>query len=383
MPSLLPHIDPDGLLEYSVVFTDRSLNSMSQKFQQVMRDISSCLKEVYQADHVVIIPGGGTYGMESIARQFGDEADVLVIRNGWFSYRWSEIFDKGKIAKSVTVMSASQQSAAEHGGDNHHAPFAPAPIETVVAKITEQQPQLVCAPHVETSAGMVLSDDYIKAVSAAVHSYGGIFVLDCVASGALWVDMKALGVDVLLSAPQKGWSASPCSGLVMLSDHAAQVMADTDAKSYVCDVKKWHAIMKAYEGGGHAYHATMPTDALAKFRDVMLETKAYGFEKVKQEQIELGQAIRQVCETRGIKSVAAKGFQSPTVVVNFTHDDEMKSGAKFIKEGLQIAAGVPLECGESADYKSFRIGLFGLDKLHNLDRSVAHFEQALDRVLAQ
>ena len=383
MPSLLPHIDPDGLLEYSVVFTDRSLNSMSQKFQGVMRDISSCLKEVYQADGVVVIPGGGTYGMESIARQFGDDKDVLVIRNGWFSYRWSEIFDKGKIAKSVTVMSASQQPAADHGGDNHQAPFAPAPIEQVVAKITEQQPQLVCAPHVETSAGMVLSDDYIKAVSAAVHSYGGVFVLDCVASGALWVDMRDLGVDVLLSAPQKGWSASPCSGLVMLSDHAIGVMEETDAKSYVCDVKKWHAIMKAYENGGHAYHATMPTDALAKFRDVMLETKAYGFEKVKQEQIALGEAIRKVCEMRGIKSVAAKGFQSPTVVVNFTQDDDMKSGAKFVKEGLQIAAGVPLECGEAADYKSFRIGLFGLDKLHNLERSVSHFEQALDRVLAQ
>jgi len=380
MSSLLPHIDPDGLLEYSVVFTDRSLNSMSKSFQRVMNDISASLKTAYNADAVVVIPGGGTYGMESIARQFADDQHVMVIRNGWFSFRWSEILDKGKIAASTKVLAARREGGVS--GSNQQSPFAPVPIDEVVARIAEDKPAVVFAPHVETSAGMMLPDDYIKQAAAAVHAVGGLFVLDCVASGTLWVDMKALGVDVLLSAPQKGWSASPCSGLVMLSDAAIARMGETESTSYVCDVKKWHAIMQAYENGGHAYHATMPTDALAVFRDTLLETQDYGFAKVRDEQIALGAAIRQLLESRGFRSVAAKGFQAPSVVVSFTDDDMIKNGSKFAAAGVQIAAGVPLECGEGPDYKSFRVGLFGLDKLHNIERTVSNFEAALDQVVA-
>jgi len=380
MSSLLPHIDPDGLLEYSVVFTDRSLNSMSKSFQRVMNDISASLKTAYNADAVVVIPGGGTYGMESIARQFADDQHVMVIRNGWFSFRWSEILDKGKIAASTKVLAARREGGVS--GSNQQSPFAPVPIDEVVARIAEDKPAVVFAPHVETSAGMMLPDDYIKQAAAAVHAVGGLFVLDCVASGTLWVDMKALGVDVLLSAPQKGWSASPCSGLVMLSDAAIARMGETESTSYVCDVKKWHAIMQAYENGGHAYHATMPTDALAVFRDTLSETQDYGFAKVRDEQIALGAAIRQLLESRGFRSVAAKGFQAPSVVVSFTDDDMIKNGSKFAAAGVQIAAGVPLECGEGPDYKSFRVGLFGLDKLHNIERTVSNFEAALDQLVA-
>jgi aspartate aminotransferase-like enzyme len=379
MPSLLPHLDPDGLLEYSVVFTDRSLNSMSTRFQKVMTDISSLLKEAYNAKAVAIVPGGGTFGMESIARQFANDQHVLVVRNGWFSFRWSEILEKGKIASSTTVLAARRQDVT---GSNQQAPFAPVPIDDVVTTIRNEKPAVVFAPHVETSAGMILPDAYIKAASDAVHAVGGIFVLDCVASGALWIDMEALGVDVLLSAPQKGWSASPCAGLIMLSARGHAHVAETESSSYACDVKKWLAIMSAYENGGHAYHATMPTDSLVVFRDTLIETRNYGFEAVRQEQIDLGAAIRQLLESRGFQSVAADGFKAPTVVVSFTDDDNMKNGSKFAAEGLQIAAGVPLQCGEGADFKSFRVGLFGLDKLHNLSRSLGNFEAALDRVMA-
>jgi aspartate aminotransferase-like enzyme len=377
MPSLIDSVDPDGLLEYSVVFTDRSLNSMSQKFQGVMRDISAALKRAYNAHSVIVIPGGGTYGMEAIARQFGDNQHVMIIRNGWFSFRWSEIMEKGRIAASTSVLAASQQD----DGSNHQAPFAPMPVEDVVARIRDEKPSLVCAPHVETSAGMMLPDEYIRAVADAVHDVGGLFVLDCVASGTVWIDMDALGVDVLLSAPQKGWSASPCSGLVMLSKTARERINETEAASYVCDLKKWLAIMETYENGGHAYHATMPTDALLTFRDTLLETEAYGFDKVREEQIALGTEIRALLESRGIKSVAAKGFQAPSVVVSYTDDDEIKNGKKFAEVGVQIAAGVPLQCGEGADFKTFRIGLFGLDKLHDCARSVANFKAALDKVI--
>ena len=380
MSSLLPHIDPDGLLEYSVVFTDRSLNSMSKSFQGVMNDISAALKTAYNADAVAVIPGGGTYGMESIARQFAGDQHVMVIRNGWFSFRWSEILEKGKIAASTKVLSACRQAGAS--GSNQQEPFAPVPIDEVTSRIVADKPAVVFAPHVETSAGMILPDDYIKQAAAAVHAVGGLFVLDCVASGTLWVDMKALGVDVLLSAPQKGWSASPCSGLVMLSAGAVARVGETESNSYVCDVKKWLGIMQAYENGGHAYHATMPTDALAVFRDALIETQEYGFEKVRDEQIALGAAIRKSLESRGFLSVAAEGFQAPSVVVSFTDDDLIKNGSKFAAAGVQIAAGVPLECGEGPDYKSFRIGLFGLEKLHHIDRTVRNFETALDQVMA-
>ena len=375
MAGLLPDIDPQGLLEYSVVFTDRSLNHMSQAFQGVMNDIYSNLNDVYNADATIVVPGGGTYGMEAVARQFAQDKKCLVIRNGWFSYRWTQIFEMGNIPAESIVMKARK---IEEG---IQAPFAPAPIEEVVATILSEKPQMVFAPHVETASGMILPDDYLKAVAEAVHSVGGLFVLDCVASGTLWVDMKAVGIDILISAPQKGWSASPCAALVMLNDNAMAEMEKTTSSSFACNLKQWNTIMQAYVNGGHAYHATLPTDALTKFRDAMLETKEYGFEKVRNEQIELGQKVRALLESKGINSVAAEGFKAPGVVVNYTADSDMQNGKKFAAQGMQAAAGVPLQCDEGPDYKTFRLGLFGLDKLHNIDRTVANLESVLGQIL--
>ncbi|MFQ3249457.1 MAG: aspartate aminotransferase-like enzyme [Glaciecola sp.] len=375
MPGLLADIDPDGLLEYSVVFTDRSLNHMSQTFQKVMNDISSTLKEVYNADATVVVPGGGTYGMEAVARQFAQDKKCLVIRNGWFSYRWTQIFDMGNIPSDSIVMKARRVE------ENSQGAFAPAPIDEVIATILQEKPHMVFAPHVETSSGMILPNDYLQKLAKAVHSVGGLFVLDCVASGAIWLDMKDIGIDVLISAPQKGWSASPCAALVMLNDRAIAELENTTSSSFACNLKQWHGIMQAYENGGHAYHATLPTDALTKFRDAILETKAYGFDKVCNEQIELGQKVRALLESKGIKSVAADGFKAPGVVVSYTSDADMQSGKKFAAQGLQAAAGVPLQCDEGPDYQTFRIGLFGLDKLHNIDRTVANLESVINKIL--
>ena len=374
MPGLLPHIDPDGLLEYSVVFTDRSLNHMSKIFQGVMNDISATLKEVYNADAVAVIPGGGTYGMEAVARQFAGGRKCLIIRNGFFSYRWSQILDRGDIAAATTVMKARTI------GDGPQAPFAPAPLDEVVARIEAEQPDIVFAPHVETSSGILLPDDYVRAVADAVHDVGGLFVLDCIASGDLWVDMRFCGVDILISAPQKGWSASPCSALVMLGSAALERISDTTSSSFACDLRKWLEIMQAYENGGHAYHATLPTDALKKFSDTMKETGDYGFAVVREEQLELGRKVRELLEDRGFKSVAAEGFQAPGVVVSYTDDPDIQNGSRFLELGLQIAAGVPLMCDEGEEFKSFRLGLFGLDKLHHVDRTVAYLADALDRM---
>jgi len=374
MSALLPDIDPDGLLEYSVVFTDRSLNHMSQSFQGVMTDISDTLKKVYNAHAVVVVPGGGTYGMEAVARQFGNGKKCLVIRNGWFSFRWTQIFEAGNIPSEEIVLKAR---AIEDGSQ---AGFAPAPIEEVVAAIAAEKPDVVFAPHVETASGMILPDDYMCAVADAVHAVGGLFVLDCVASGTIWVDMQAAGVDVLISAPQKGWSASPCSALVMLSELARTRIDDTTSSSFAADLKKWLQIMEAYEGGGHAYHATMPTDAIVKFHQSMKETEAYGFDKVRDEQQELGDKVRALMAANGFKSLAAKGFEAPGVVVCYTDDPDIQNGKKFVAAGLQTAAGVPLMCDEPADFRTFRVGLFGLDKLHNVDRTVASLEKALGQV---
>jgi aspartate aminotransferase-like enzyme len=372
--ALLPNIDPDGLLEYSVVFTDRSLNHMSESFQAVMKDISRGLKTAYNADGVAVIPGGGTFGMEAIARQFATDKKCLVIRNGWFSYRWSQILEQGKISSETIVLKATRDKK------NHNSEFSPTPIEDLIKTIINEKPDVVFAPHVETSAGMLLPDFYIQKVTEAVHSIGGIFVLDCVASGALWVDMEKTGVDVLLSAPQKGWSSTPCSGLVMLSKNAKKKIQNTKSTSYVCDLLKWLQIMEAYENGGHAYHSTMPTDSLKQFRDTLVETEKYGFKKTRQEQINLGIEIRKLLESRGFHSVAATDFQSPSVVVSYTDNADIKSGKLFIEQGLQIAAGVPLECDEGDNFMTFRIGLFGLDKLHNLERTVYKFKEALDAI---
>lgn len=368
-------VDPDGLMEFSVVFTDRSLNSMSAAFQQVMRDISGLLKEVYHADAIALVPGGGTYGMEAVARQFARNKDVLVVRNGWFSYRWSQIIESGGLTANATVMKARPQ------GNGTVAPFAPAPIDDVVATIRAEKPAVVFAPHVETSAGMILPDDYITAMAAAAHEVGALMVLDCIASGCAWVNMKALGVDVLISAPQKGWSASPSAGLVMMSARAEARLSETQSDSFSIDLAKWRAIMKAYEEGGHAYHATMPTDALRVFRDTILETKEYGFDRLKEAQWRLGDGVRQILADRGVVSVAASGFGAPGVVVSYTDDPDVKSGKAFAAKGMQIAAGVPLQVGEPEGFSTFRLGLFGLDKLYDVDATLARLAGVLDEVL--
>ena len=374
MTALLPQPDPDGLLEYSVVYTDRALNHMSQRFQGVMKDISRLLKKVYNAKSAVIVPGSGTFGMEAVARQFATDKKVLVIRNGWFSFRWTQIFEMGRIPSESIVLKARQI------GSGAQAPFAPPPIEEVVAAIRQHRPEVVFAPHVETASGMILPDSYIKAVGQAVREVDGLFVLDCVASGTVWVDIAANDVDVLISAPQKGWSASPCCALIALGERARERIDATTSSSFACDLKKWLQIMEAFENGGHAYHATMPTDALAAMRDVMLETEAYGFEKVCKEQQELGRRIRELLVAEGFPSVAAEGFQAPGVVVSYTTDPDVQTGKKFLALGLQTAAGVPLQCDETAEFRTFRVGLFGLEKLHNPEQTVARLAEALARM---
>ena len=376
MPGLLPHIDPDGLLEFSVVYTDRALNHMSKKFQGVMTDISAMLKDVYHADAAVFVPGSGSFGMEAVARQFADGQKVLVIRNGFFSFRWSQILEMGKLTApaNITVLKARRT------GDGAQAPWVPAPIDEVVATIEREKPAVVFAPHVETASGMMLPDDYMRQVAEATHAAGGLFVLDCIASGAMWVDMKAIGVDVLVSAPQKGWSSSPAGAMVCLSERALKVMEGTTSTSFAADLKKWHQIMQAYESGGHAYHATLPTTALVELRDAMQETRDRGFATVREQQMALGQKVRALLTSRGMPSVAAEGFQAPGVVVSYTTDPDIQSGKAFIAQGLQTAAGVPLMCDEPSDFRTFRLGLFGLDKWADVDRSVGQLSKALDAI---
>ena len=374
MPSLLPDHEPDGLLEYSVVYTDRAYNHMSATFQKAMRDIPAILKKVYHARSAVIVPGSGTFGMEAVARQFATGKKCLVIRNGWFSFRWSQILDMGNIPASTTVLKAKRVA------DEHQAAFAPPPIAEVLAAIREQKPDVVFAPHVETSAGMILPDDYLSAVAKAVHEHGGLFVLDCIASGTIWVDMEATGVDVLISAPQKGWSGSPCCGLVMLSERARTLIDQTTSTSFACDLKKWLQIIEAYEAGGFAYHATMPTDSLVALRDTMREAEAHGFDELKTAQQYLGDKVRALMTGKGFKSVAAPGFQAPGVIVSYTDDMEIHNGKKFASLGLQIAPGVPLQCDEPADFRTFRLGLFGLDKLVNVERTVKTLADTLAKL---
>ncbi|TNJ41971.1 aminotransferase class V-fold PLP-dependent enzyme [Phaeobacter sp. B1627] len=373
--ALLDTVDPEGLDEFSVVFTDRSLNHMSKAFQQVMTDINAILKEVYQADAVAIVPGGGTFAMEAVARQFARGQDVLVVRNGWFSYRWSQIFEAGEFTRSATVMKARQT------GNASTSPFAPAPIAEVVAAIREQKPGIVFAPHVETSAGVILPDDYVAAMAEAAHEVGALMVLDCIASGCAWVDMKATGVDLLISAPQKGWSAAPSAGLVMFSPRALARLEETTSDSFAIDLKKWRAIMLAYEDGGHAYHATMPTDALRAFRDTMVETRDYGLNRLREAQWKLGNGVRDMLAKKGVTSVAAEGFGAPGVVVSYTTVPEIQNGKAFAAHGMQIAAGVPLAVDEPAGFMTFRLGLFGLDKLYDVDATLSRLKTVVDQVL--
>jgi aspartate aminotransferase-like enzyme len=374
MPGLLPNVDPDGLLEYSVVYTDRTLNHMSQAFQGVMRDVSATLKRAYGATAVAVVPGGGTFAMEAVARQFAPGRKCLVLRNGWFSFRWSQILDMGAIASATTVLKARRIA------EGVQAPFAPAPIDEVVAAIRSERPAVVFAPHVETASGMLLPDDYLRAVGAAARDVDALFVLDCIASGAIWVDMRDIGVDVLISAPQKGWSGPSCAGFVMLGERARERIDGTTSTSFACDLKKWLQIMEAYEGGGHAYHATMPTEALRRVRDAMQETESFGFERARERQFELGRRVRALLVARGFPSVAAAGFEAPGVVVSYTTDSGIQSAKKFVALGLQTAAGVPLQCDEPADFSSFRIGLFGLDKLADVEGAVARLVEAFDRL---
>ena len=375
MPGLLTNIDPDGLLEYSVVYTDRSLNHMSQSFQGVMNDVSTSLKSVYNAQAVIVVPGGGTYAMEAVARQFATNQNCLVLRNGWFSFRWSQIFEMGSIPSEETVMKAYRVS------EGTQAPFVPADIDEVINVIKTKKPNLVFAPHVETASGIILPDDYLRSVADAVHSVGGMFVLDCIASGAIWVDMEDSGVDILISAPQKGWSSSPAFGLVMLSAKANEVINKTQSTSFSCDLLKWLQIMQAYENGAHAYHATMPTDAIKRFRDTIIETEEFGFDNARKKQQELGDKVRALLESHNINSVSEKDYQAPGVVVCYTNDKAIHNGSKFSNIGIQIAAGVPLQCDEGDDYQAFRLGLFGLDKLKDVDAAVKRFENALKQVV--
>ncbi|WP_066452583.1 aminotransferase class V-fold PLP-dependent enzyme [Castellaniella caeni] len=374
MPGLLPQVDPDGLLEYSVVYTDRALNHMSQSFQGVMRDISKTLKSVYGAHSAIVIPGSGTFGMEAVARQFATGKRVLVIRNGWFSYRWSQIFETGHIPAQERVLKARP---IESGNQPF---FAPPPVEEVIAAVKEFKPEVVFAAHVETASGIMLPNDYIRQVADAVHAEGGLFVLDCIASGTIWVNMQDVHVDVLISAPQKGWTSSACCGLVMLGEAARKHIETTQSTSFACDLRKWLGIMEAYEKGGHAYYTTLPTDSLTVLRNVMAETHTYGYERVKAEQQQLGDAVRKLLRERGFKSVAAPGFEAPGVVVSYTTDDGIQSTRKFAEAGLQAAAGVPLACDEPEGFKTFRLGLFGLDKLNHVERTVQTLAQALDRM---
>ncbi len=376
MPGLLPNVDPDGLLEYSVVFTDRALNHMSASFQGIMRDIGTTLKRTYDAHCAVVVPGSGTFGMEAVARQFATGRKCLVIRNGWFSYRWTQIFEMGRIPAHETALKARPIRSGRH------APYAPPPVEEVVAVIASERPDVVFAPHVETASGILLPDSYLRAVADAAHATGAMFVLDCIASGAIWVNMRATGVDVLISAPQKGWSSSPCCALVMLSERARAAIDDTTSTSFACDLKRWLGIMETYESGGHAYHATMPTDGLKILRDTMKETERFGLEKARAAQQELGAKVRALLAVHGMPSVAAPGFEAPGVVVSYTDDKDVHNGSKFIARGVQAAAGVPLQCDEPADFRTFRIGLFGLDKLQNINRTVNNLERALVDIAA-
>lgn len=366
-------VDPDGLLEYSVVFTDRAVNHMSQLFQQAMRDISTTLKSVYKAEAVAVVPGGGSFGMEAIARQFAGGKRCLVIRNGWFSYRWSQIFEMGGIPAREIVLKARQEIPGAQ------SPWAPAPIEEVEETIRREKPDLVFAPHVETASGMILPDEYLKRVATAVHAHGGLFVLDCVASGAVWVDMQACGIDLLLTAPQKVWSSTPCAALVMFSAEAKARLAQTQSSSFAADLKKWLQIMQTYEDGGHAYHATMPTEGLLRLRDSMSDTLACGLETLREAQWALGRGVRAMLAAQGYPSVAIEGYDSPGVVVAYTGDPEMANARKFVALGLQTAAGVPLMCDEGADFRSFRVGLFGLDKLNDVAGTIQRLQAAVEK----
>lgn len=362
------------LKEFSVVYTDRSLNHMSDEFVDIMKDISRVLKKAYNADSSVIVPGSGTFGMEAVARQFASDKNTLIIRNGWFSFRWTQILDMANIAGVNKVISGQSVTGQFQGT------YTPPDINTVVEYINENKPNVVFAPHVETSCGMILPDDYLAQIGAACIANGALFVLDCIASGAAWVDMKALNIDVVITAPQKGWSSAPCCALIAMSKRARETLDKTSSSSYSMDVLKWTQIMETYEKGSFIYHTTMPTNALKELRDTMLETESLGFDNLKNNQFELGSRVRELLASRGYPSVAEAGFHAPGVVVCYTTDKDIQSGKKFRELGYQTAAGVPLQVGERDDFQTFRIGLFGIDKLLNVNLTVATLTEAFDQL---
>lgn len=357
---------------------------MSKPFQQIMRDLNDLLKTTYNADKVAIIPGSGTFGMEAVARQFATNEHVMVIRNGWFSFRWTEIFDMGNIPTSHTVLKAQP---VENSSDPTcpHVQYAPHPIDEVIEKINAERPAVLFAPHVETSTGMILPDDYIRKAAQAVHDVGGLFVLDCIASGAIWCDMKDLGVDVIISAPQKGWTGPACAALVMMSSRAEERMAETNETSFSMSLKRWSAIMDTYEKGGFGYHTTMPTDGLRDFHEISVETLRFGMPELKEAQLELGKEARTMLESRGLTSVAAEGYAAPGVLVYYSPggQDNPAMMNRFKDHGLQIAMGVPWRIDEPEGLKTFRLGLFGLDKMGDIPKCVGTLGTALDAVLEE
>jgi len=384
MYDVVPKQDFGEYEEFSVIFTNRSLNLMSAPFQTVMKDLNGLLKNVYNADKVAIIPGSGTFGMEAVARQYATNNHVMALRNGWFSFRWTEIFDMGGegngIPSSHTVLKAKPTSC-----EGEHTQYAPLPIEEVEKKIKEERPAAFFAPHVETSTGIMLPDDYIRRAAKAVHDVGGLFVLDCIASGTVWVDMKDLGVDLVISAPQKGWTGPACAALVMMSDRAVAKMNETEETSFSMSLKRWSAIMDTYEKGGFGYHTTMPTDGLRDFHEISVETMKFGIPELKAAQLELGKKARDLFDSRGLTSVAAPGFQAPGVLVYYspTGVENPEMMAKFKNEGLQIAMGVPWRIDEADGLKTFRMGLFGLDKMGDIPKAVDTMEHSLDSVLSE
>ena len=375
----LPHdeIDPNGLLEYSVVFTDRALNHMSQRFIGVMQELLDVLTTTYGATTAAVVPGGGTAAMESVARQLATGKRCLVVRNGFFSYRWSQIFERGPVTDDVVVCTARQID------DSPQAPWIPAPVEEVTDAIRTHRPEVVCAAHVETAAGLMLPEDYLRAVAEATHEVGGLFVLDCVASGAIWVDMREVGVDVLISAPQKGWSGTPAAGFVMLGERGREAVLGSVSTSFALDLRAWLSIAEGYAEGRAGYHSTMPTDTLVLILEQMKETRDRGLDAMRAAQEQLGGKVRARLAEHGLRSVAHPDYASPSVVVSYTDDPEVKSGAAFKRYGIQAAAGVPLMCGEPEGFSTFRLGLFGLDKLQDIDGTVQRLGDVLDKIADQ
>lgn len=381
--ALRPEVDPKGLREFSVVYTDRSLNHMSETFCKTMQSVNTEMKTLYNAEQLVIVPGGGTYGMESVARQFGPGRNAMVLRNGLFSYRWTQIFDqaKGALCKNRTpaVFTAGRQ------GPGKNSPFAPYPIDEIVGIIQKEKPGLVMAPHVETSTGIILPNDYLAKLGEAVRSVDGLFVLDCIASGSVWVDLKQLSVDVAVMAPQKSWSSTPCAALILLGERGLRSLEsqkDSTSDSFSLNLHKWWCVMRKYEEGAHMYHATMPTDGIRKFHDFLHELKAFGFERAEKAQWEIGRGVRSILKNEGFQSVAAEGFEAPGVVVSYAPNDDFATGKAFLKQGVQVAAGVPLFLNEGVEFKAFRIGLFGLDKLQSPSKVINDFEQIMKNIKA-